>query len=162
MGGQNDLVAAVNTVSAHAPSPPLYLKQGGGSGPGEFTLTPPMFQKLWTSLPDSFSGKLCALTVPITAPAQIETLFAAVQILAMASGPLPANSPAPGFKFFFYGAEPDDLLGGEGPVYLVQMVVTVTSGQHSDVAVVIKTTGSAVANLAKLMLYALTPLNPIP
>jgi hypothetical protein len=82
----------------------------------------------------------------------------------MASGPLPANSPAPGFKFFFYGAEPDDLLGGEGAVYLVQMVVTAASGQHSDVAVVVKTTGAPAAgsNLAKLMLHALGPLNPIP
>jgi hypothetical protein len=80
MGGQNDLVAAVNSVSAQAPRPPLYLKPGG-----EFNLTPPAFQKMWTSLSDAFSGKLCGLTVPVTAPAQIEALFAAVQVQKLLS-----------------------------------------------------------------------------
>ena len=44
----------------------------------------------------------------------------------MASGPLPASSPMPGFKFFFYGAEHEDLLGDAGAIYLVQMVISNT------------------------------------
>jgi hypothetical protein len=82
----------------------------------------------------------------------------------MASGPLPANSSAPGHKFFFYGAEPDDLLGGDGPIYLVQMVVTTAPGGRSDVAVVIKCSNSSAAsgsNLMKLLLYAFQPMQPI-
>ena len=44
----------------------------------------------------------------------------------MASGPLPASAPAPGFKLFFYGIEKEDLLGDAGAVYLAQMVISIT------------------------------------
>jgi hypothetical protein len=91
----------------------------------------------------------------------------------MASGALPANSPAPGFKFFFYGIEPEEpgadlLLGGGGDggaaVYLVQMVVSGVEAGRADVTVVVKTSSTANASgagqqMVNLMMFALRSLH---
>jgi hypothetical protein len=90
----------------------------------------------------------------------------------MASGALPANSPAPGFKFFFYGIEPEQagdlLLGGGGDgaavVYLVQMVVSGVEAGKADVTVVVKTSNTAYTTgagqqMVNLMMYALRSLH---
>lgn len=97
----------------------------------------------------------------------------------MASGALPPNSPAPGFKFFFYGIEPESLagadllMGGGGAdsatVYLVQMVVSalaeggVAGRGGADVTVVVKTSNTANAaaagqSMVNLMMFALRSL----
>lgn len=107
--------------------PSLYLKPcGPAAGPSEFSLTPQTFQKMWGTLLDAFNGRLCKLGVSPSSPADVANLVAKVQIVTMASGPLPATSPLAGFKFFFYGMEKEDLLGDTGAVYLIQMILTVT------------------------------------
>ena len=86
MGGSNDLLAAVNSVSSQSSSgparPPLFLRQCGGGGAGDFILTPQTFQKMWTSLPEAFSGRICSLSQSLTEPSQIESLVASVQVFA--------------------------------------------------------------------------------
>lgn len=61
---------------------PLVLRPcGGGSGAsGDYTLTPQSFQKLWTGLPNAFSGRMCILNSLPPSSAQIESLMASVQV----------------------------------------------------------------------------------
>jgi hypothetical protein len=78
MGG--DSAAPVNNNSNASAGPPLYLRPSGNSSAGEFVLVPQTFQKMWTSLPDAFAGKLCTLGVTINAPADVVALMASCQV----------------------------------------------------------------------------------
>ena len=78
----------------------------------------------------------------------------------MASGPLPAGpGTAPGLKFFIYASEVGDLLsGGDGAMYLAQVILTGGSG---DVSATIKTTSAqsdAVRAFVDILKAALSPL----
>jgi hypothetical protein len=73
---------SVEPPAPAAGRPPLVLRPcGGGSGAsGDYTLTPQSFQKLWASLPNAFSGRLCVLNHLPAASAQIESLMASVHV----------------------------------------------------------------------------------
>jgi hypothetical protein len=77
-----DMGSGPAVESAAADRVPLVLRPcGGGSGAsGDYTLTPQSFQKLWTSLPNAFSGRLCLLDNMPATSSQIESLMASVQV----------------------------------------------------------------------------------
>lgn len=85
MGGSNDLLAVVNSVSTQSARPPLFLRQCGGGGAGDFVLTPQTFQKMWTSLPEAYSGRMCSLGKILAEPSQIESLVGSVQVISSQS-----------------------------------------------------------------------------
>lgn len=81
MGGDSAFSAPVVSNSSEKPAL-LYLRPcGSGSAHGEFSLTPASFQKMWTSLPDAFAGRLCSLNVAPNSPAQVAALVAKAQVL---------------------------------------------------------------------------------
>lgn len=79
LSGDSGMMAAANSSASARPH--LYLKPcGPAAGPNEFSLTPQSFQKLWTTMPDVFNGKLCSLDVSPSAPSEVAALAATVEV----------------------------------------------------------------------------------
>lgn len=112
-------------VVPHTPPPPspsaIRLQAG-------VTLTPQVFQQLWGGSAEAFSGRVGALTRPMTASTEIEAALRQVSINTMASGPLP--QPDRGFKLFLFAQE--ESLTATSP-FLVQLLLNTNSSEVSAV-----------------------------